>query len=202
MRSIMIRSVEQATSERTGTMRFAVVFLVGLVAVTLAGCDSGSVTPPSGTLSPSVATTEPFAPAPSPPSRKLQASARSAATQFYNLYLSEQFAASWDLLAPAAKHQIRQETWIKVHSACASDSAKRTGTVKSVTVFGHAAIVTMAITGATSTTRTIEAVFNYADGGWGYSPGDLGVYKHGSVAADVAAARAVGFCAGWKNSML
>jgi hypothetical protein len=35
----------------------------------------------------------------------------------------------------------------------------------------------------------------YAGGHWGFSPRDLGLYRHGSVSADVAAAKAVGGCA-------
>ena len=184
-------------------MRFANVLLVGLVAAALVGCDNSHVaTSPSSSGPPQAAKTEPMATPPSPPSRKMQASARTAAAQFYRLYLSGQFAASWHLLAPTAKHQIRQSTWIQVHNGCLSGNTGKTGVTKSVTVFGHAAFVAEAITGATSTPRTIEAIFNYTDGLWGYSPDDLGIYKHRSVSADIAAARAAGYCEGWKNSTL
>ena len=87
-------------------------------------------------------------------------------------------------------------------SGCLSDNAETSGAIKSVTVFGNAAIVTEAITGATSTHHTVESVFNYAHGRWGYSPGDISIYHHGSVAADIAAAKAAGFCAGRNGSML
>jgi hypothetical protein len=67
-----------------------------------------------------------------------------------------------------------------------------------VTAFGSAAIITEAVAGATSTPGTTEDVFSYAGGQWGYSPGVLAIYRHGSIAADVAAAQAAGFCTGWK----
>ena len=85
-------------------MRFANVLLVGLVAAALVGCNNSHVaTSSSSSGPPQAAKTEPMAAPPSPPGRKMQASARTAAAQFYSLYLSGQFAASWDLLAPTAK---------------------------------------------------------------------------------------------------
>ena len=183
-------------------MRFTNVFLVGLVVAALVGCDSHVATSPASSGPPVAVKTETMAPPPSPPSRKMQTNARKAAAQFYSLYLSGQFAASWDLLAPAAKRQIRRSTWVEVHNGCLLDNTGKTGVVKSVTVFGHAAFVAEAITAGSSTPRTIEAVFDYTDDLWGYSPGDLGIYKHGSVSADIAAAKALGYCVGWKNSML
>lgn len=183
-------------------MRFAKVLLVGSVVVALAGCDGHSATPASSSPSPNAAQTEPEAAPPSPTSPKMQASARTAAEQFYGFYLSGEFASSWELLAPAAKRQIPRNTWVKIHSGCSPDNAGTSGTIKSVTVFGNAAIVSEVITGATSTPHTVEAVFNYANGRWGYSPSDMSVYQHGSVSADVAAARAAGYCAGRNGSML
>ena len=79
-----------------------------------------------------------------------------------------------------------------------SAGAGKSRIIKAVTVFGSAAIVTEAIAGAASKLGTAEDVFNYANGHWSYSPGDLSIYHHGSVAADVAAAKAAGFCTGWK----
>ena len=70
--------------------------------------------------------------------------------------------------------------------------------IKAMTVFGDAAIVTEAITGAPSQLGTAEDVFSYANGHWSYSPQDLSIYLHGSVTADIAAAKAAGFCTSWK----
>ena len=67
-----------------------------------------------------------------------------------------------------------------------------------MTVFGDAAIVTEAVAGTALKPGTAEDVFNYADGHWRYSPADLSIYRHGSVTADIAAAKAAGFCTSWK----
>jgi hypothetical protein len=37
-------------------------------------------------------------------------------------------------------------------------------------------------------------VFNYAGGHWRYSPQAPGIYRHRSVTADIAAAKAAGLC--------
>lgn len=127
-----------------------------------------------------------------------KSSARDAAAQYYSLYSASQFAASWDLLAPAAKHQVAKAVWVSVHQGCPSAGGGKARVIKFVTVFGNAAIVTQGVAGAT-TRREIEDVFNYVNGRWGYSPADLSIYHHGSVAADIAAAKAAGFCAAWKD---
>ena len=67
-----------------------------------------------------------------------------------------------------------------------------------MTLFGNTAIVTETITGASAKQRRNAVVFSYAHAHWGYSPGDPGIYQHGSVVASVAAAKAAGFCTGWK----
>lgn len=70
------------------------------------------------------------------------------------------------------------------------------GTVKAVTVFGNAAIVTE--TTSATPAQTADVVFNYVAGQWSYSPPNPSVYDYPSVAADVAAAKADGLCGGWK----
>ena len=42
--------------------------------------------------------------------------------------------------------------------------------------------------------RAVEDVFNYTGGRWRYSPQAPGIYRHGSVTADIAAAKAAGLC--------
>jgi hypothetical protein len=206
--------------------------LTGLLAIgafSLAGCDShssassaavqpggsaagqpgSSATGSAGTSSVTptgrasgAARTGPMAPPPSPASPEKRASARTAAQRFYGAYLAGQFAASWDLLAPAAKRQIPRGTWVGVHEGCLSARGARAGVIKTMTVFGNAAIVTEAITGASSNEGTVRAVFNYSGGRWGFSPGNLSIYHHGSVSADIEAARAAGFCSGRNHSVL
>jgi hypothetical protein len=188
-------------SERTTiTMRLSKGLLFGLAAAGLVGCSG----PASGSLSPSPsapaqATTAPAAAPVTPADRALQASARVAAMQFSGLYSARKFAASWDLLSPAAKHQVPWATWMGVHEGCPSAGAGQAGVIKSVTVFGDAAIVTETSAGAVPGHATAEYVFNDVDGHWLYTPDDVSIYDHGSVAADVAAAKAAGFCGSWKG---
>jgi hypothetical protein len=179
-------------------MRFGKVFLAGALVVVAAGCSGHQ----AGDLSPGATQSRPYAPPPSSASPQMAASARKAANQFSSVYLSRRFAASWDLLDPAAKKLISRDTWIRVHDGCRGETAGSTGVIKSVTVFGNAAIVTEAITKATLQSRTIEAVFNYLHGRWGYSPSDLSIYQHGSISADIAAARTAGYCTGQNKPLL
>lgn len=182
-------------------MHLAKALLAGLVTTGLLGCDGHSSAAPPGGPSPLATKTTPATTAPSPASRKMKADARTTAERFYHLYLGRQFASSWELLAPAAKREIPKHTWVRVHEGCLRAVTTESGTIKSVTVFGNAAIVTEKVVG-TSRSSTVRAVFNYAAGHWGYSPSDLGIYHHGSVSADIAAAKAAGFCTGRNRSVL
>lgn len=179
-------------------MRLLKGLTAGLAAVGLAGCTGVtpqlSVGTTPGSTSPAVVTST--APAPAPVSPQVRDGARAAAAQFYGLYSASQFAASWNLLSAATKRQVPENTWVAVHGACPSAGAGKSRTIKDVTVFGTAAIVSEAITG--SPRDTLRDVFSYANSHWNYSPADLSIYLHGSVSADVAAAKAAGLCAGWK----
>jgi hypothetical protein len=172
-------------------MRLLKGLVGGLLAVGLVGCSGGGSSGPSA---PSAVTTT--APGAAPVSLQMRAGARAAAADFYRLYSASRFAAFWNLLSPATKRQISRHAWVSVHDACPSAEARKPRTIKAMTVFGNAAIVTEAIAGAWP--ATAGDVFNYANGNWSYSPGDLSIYHHRSVAADIAAAKAAGFCTGWK----
>lgn len=172
-----------------------------LAAVSLAGCtglasQSAAGTTSVSTLAPAVITST--AAAASPVSTTMQAGAHTTAAQFYSLYSANQFAAAWRLLSPAAKNQVPQSVWVSVHQACPGTAAGKSRVIKAVTAFGSAAIVTEAIAGSAAAPGTAEDVFNYVNGQWRYSPGEVSIYRHGSTAADVAAAKSAGFCTGWK----
>ena len=187
---------ESITSERTvTTMRFPKGILVGLVAAGLVGCSGTASGPPSVGTTPTARSTASSVP---PASPWMKAGARAAAEQFYGLYSASQFAAFWNLLAPATKRQVPRRVWVSVHDACPSAGAGKHRTIKAMTVFGDAAIVTESITGVPSQLVTVEDVFSYANGHWSYSPQDLNIYLHGSVTADIAAAKTAGFCTSWK----
>ena len=114
------------------------------------------------------------------------------------MYFASRFAASWDLLAPDAQRRVPKNVWIKVHEGCPAATLGVTRVIKAVTVFGSTAIVTETITGAHSKRNTIGYVFYYVDGHWGYSPLYPGIYHRGSIAADIAAAKAAGLCSSSK----
>lgn len=181
-------------------MRFMKGIAASLAAVGLAGCAIGgssrpSVPGPSATSPRVVIST---APAVVPASPQTRSRARTAAAQVYRLYSASQFAAFWRLLSPAVRHQVSRRVWVRVHDACPSAGAGKSRVIKAVTVFGGAAIITEKIPAAAVKAGTNEDVFDYAHGRWSYSPVNLSIYHHGSVAADVAAAKAAGLCTGWR----
>jgi hypothetical protein len=173
-------------------MRFPKGLLVGVAAVGLVGCSGGSSGPPAPATS-AITATASSAPSASP---QVKASARAAATHFYGLYAASRYAAFWDLLAPATRRELPRSVWVGVHAACSSGGAGKSRVIKAVTVFGNAAIVSEAIAGIPP--ETGEDVFTYADGRWRYSPQNPGIYRHGSVTSDIAAAKAAGLCTSWK----
>ena len=181
-------------------MRLWKGLLVGVVAVGLAGCTNSASTPSAAGQSPTAAETVRSAAAQvtSLPAGAKD-DARAAAAQFDSAYLSGRFAASWYLLAPGARRQIPKKVWVGVHDGCPAATPGVTRVIKSVTVFGDTAIVTETIRGAQSRRNTAGYVFYYTGGHWGYSPVYPGIYHHGSISADIAAAKAAGLCADWKT---
>lgn len=166
----------------------AALAAVGLAS--LAGCSGGG----SASTPPVNSTPKVIATASSVPSATAsqKASARAAAKRFYGLYATSDYATLWTMLAPATRHQVPRKAWIGVHQACSAASAGKSRVIKGVTVFGNAAIVAETVSGVTL--RTAEDVFNYTGGHWRYSPQAPGIYRHRSVTADIAAAKAAGLC--------
>jgi hypothetical protein len=124
------------------------------------------------------------------------AGARAAAAHFYSLYEASRFAEAWDLLAPSARHHIPRNIWTKVHTGCLpARGGAQARVIGSVTVFGHTAIISQRLAGVHGTHHAARDIFSYGRSGWAYSPDDLAVYQHESVAADIAAAKAAGLCA-------
>jgi hypothetical protein len=176
-------------------MRFTKVSLAGLVVAGVAGCTNSASTPPASSAASHAAVAAQTAPA----EPNAQAGARTATLRFDRQYLAGHYAAVWDLLVPAVRRQIPRGLWVKVHQGCQSTATTAARTVKTVTVFGNAAIVTETVTAGRPEHRRGEEVFSYVKGRWGYSPNDMSIYHRGSAAADIAAARAAGLCASWKS---
>jgi len=176
--------------------------VVGLLAVGLVGC-SGSApaqapypgsAPPSSSSVPAPAETLSTAAQTGPAEPETKAGAREAAAKFYRLYSASQFAASWELLSTATQRAVPRTVWVSVHAGCPAADVGKGRVIRSVLVFGNAAIVTETVAGAGSRLGKAHDVFNYTDGHWGYAPNDLSIYHHGSVTADIAAAKVQGFC--------
>jgi hypothetical protein len=188
---------------RPATVRYALGLLTSVAAVGLVGCSN----PAAGFSAPGIAAnpapagtagdSAPAAPA-GPAEPKTRAGARAALVRYERLYLAGRFVAAWDLLTPAVKQEISRNLWVGVHDNCPSAKAGR-ARIRAVTIFGDTAIVTETHPGVPAKRGRNAVVLNYADAHWGYSPGDPGIYQHGSVAANVAAAKAAGFCTGWKD---
>jgi hypothetical protein len=178
--------------------------LAGLAAIGVAGCSataSGPATsgPTAGSPPVSPASATPRARPASLPGAKTKAGARAAAARFDRLQVASQYAASWDLLTPTARRLVPRDVWVGVHEGCPAARPAGHRTLGRVTVFGTVAIVAERIPGTRPGRGKGENVFAYANGNWGYSPNDLSIYQHGSVAADIAAAKAAGLCASWKG---
>jgi hypothetical protein len=128
--------------------------------------------------------------------------AETAATQFYSLYTANNATAAWGMLIASAKRQVSEQVWTKVHQGCSITGAGTARSIKSVVVFGSAAIVTEEFAGSLSSLGEASDVFSYANGRWTYSPQDMSIYLHGSVSADIVAAKSAGYCGGTKISPL
>ena len=201
--SAAVRRVKLVRERTAATMRFSKVLPASLAAVGLIGCSNAAGLSDSGSAASSApgssAKAQPAAAQAGPAEPHAKSGARAAAVRFDGLYLAGHLAASWDQLVPEVKRQIPLRLWIRVHHACHPASTADTRVIKAVTVFGNAAIVTEAISTGRPRNRTVEEVFSYVNGRWGFSPGDLSIYHHRSAFTDVAAARNAGYCATWKT---
>ena len=179
-------------------MHLLKVSATGFIALGLLGCGGPRAHSllPRDTTDTTVVTSS--APPAAPVNPTMQAGARAAAARFYGLYSASQFAALWNLLSPDARREVPKGVWVSVHSACPGVAAGKSRIIKAVTAFGDAAIITEAVTGAVSNPDTAEDLFSYVGGQWGYSPSEVSIYRHESIAADIAAAKTTGYCTGWK----
>ena len=117
------------------------------------------------------------------------AAVRTDAADYLSLASAGQFAITYQMLSASARRSITQQAWVAVHQTCAGTSYK----IKHLAVAGKTATVTVGLTWGHR--GTLTETLSYTAGSWGISPRDLGLYRHGSVAADVAAVKAQGGCA-------
>lgn len=166
--------------------------LIAAAVLAAAACSSGTSTTPVTT------TTAPASPAtPASVAQPETASAaRSVAEQYFGLYSASQFAAAYGLLAPTAQRAVSRATWVAVHQGCPSQAAGLAYQVKDTTLTGNTAIVTVSLAGAAASIGSESDALTYSSGRWGLVPNNLSYYRHGTVKADIAAAKAAGYCAG------
>ena len=124
------------------------------------------------------------------------AGVRAGAQQFYALYSASQWAAAWAYLAPAAQSVVSAATWTAVHNGCPGPTVGLARVIKSVTFAGTTAVVSETVAGSLGNLATVSDAWTYSGGRWGLSlpASSLSFYKHGSVSADIAAAKAAGEC--------
>ncbi len=82
-----------------------------------------------------------------------------------------------------------------MHRGCPSQAAGLAYNVKDTTLTGSTAVVTVSLAGAAASIGSESESLTYSAGRWGFVPNDLSSYEHGSVKADIAAAKAAGYCA-------
>ena len=167
----------------------------GIAAATLAGAAACASSTSSAPPAAATATSAAASPSASPAQPQTAAGAKSVAQQYFGLYSAGQFATSWALLAPSAHKAVPEAVWVAVHQGCPSPSAGLAYDVKNVTLTGGTAVVTVTLAGVASRLASGSEAFTYSGGRWGYAPSDLSLYEHGSVKADIAAAKAAGDCA-------
>ena len=124
------------------------------------------------------------------------AGVRAAAQQFYALYSAGQWGAAWAYLAPAAQSAVSVATWTAVHNGCPGPTVGLARVIKSVTFAGTTAVVSETVAGSLGNLATVSDAWTYSGGRWGFSlpASSMSFYKHGSVSADIAAAKAAGEC--------
>ena len=120
---------------------------------------------------------------------------RADADDYLTLYTAGQFAIIYQMLSAPVRQAIDQQAWVAVHRGCLGAAGGMTYKIRHIAVAGKTAVVTVALTGGSTKPENATETLVYANGHWGFSPRDLALYRHGSVSADVAAAKAAGGCA-------
>lgn len=176
--------------------RLACVSVTAAALIATAACSSAPAAPTTNAATTAAAPSSATTSSPSAAARPESAAAAAAvAKQYFGLYSAGQFALSWTLLAPSAKRAVSQATWVAVHRGCPSQAAGLAYNIKDTTVTGSTAVVTVTLAGAAASLASESESLTYSAGRWGFVPNDLSYYTYGSVKADIAAAKAAGYCA-------
>ena len=172
-----------------GTVPAAVAAGLALAACSTAGSgSSGGPSAPAGSGSPGAHASAPVEP-------DTAAAVRADADDYLTLYTAGQFAIIYQMLSAPARQAISEQAWVAVHRGCPGAAGGMSYRIRHVAVTGKTAMVAVALTAGAAKPENATETLVYAGGHWGFAPRDLGLYRHGSVPADVAAARAAGGCA-------
>ena len=172
-----------------GTVPAAVAAGLALAACSTASSgNSGGPSAPASSASPGAHASAPVEP-------DTAAAARADADDYLTLYTAGQFAIIYQMLSAPVRQSISEQAWVAVHRGCPGATGGLSYRIRHVAVTGKTAVVAVALTGGAAKPESATETLVYAGGHWGFSPRDLGLYRHGSVPADVAAAKAEGGCA-------
>ena len=160
----------------------------------LAACSTASSGASAGPSAPSSGSS-PGAHASAPVEPDTAAAVRADADDYLTLYTAGQFAIIYQMLSAPARQAIDEQAWVAVHRGCPGATSGMSYTIRHVAVTGKTAVVRVALDGGAAKPESATETLVYDGGHWGFAPRDLGLYRHGSVPADVAAARAAGGCA-------
>lgn len=169
--------------------------LVAAVVIAAAACSNGTSMTSAGTATAVATTPESSKATTSPAQPETAAAARSVAEQYFGLYSASQFTASYGLLAPSVQKAVSETTWVAVHQGCPAQSAGLAYNVDKATLTGNTAIVAVSLAGVAAGLGSESQALTYSAGRWGLVPNHLSLYEHHSVKADIAAAKAAGYCA-------
>jgi len=174
------------------------VALIAAFTAAIAACSSSPSALPSATTASAAAVTSQQA-APASPSAQPQTEAalRADATTYYALVAASQWPQAWAMLTPASQQAVPESLYVAVHQGCPSASAGMARVIKSVVMAGDTAVVTETVAGALGSVVGSQAdAWAYAGGRWGFvePPSSTAIFSHGSAGADIAAAKAAGYC--------
>jgi hypothetical protein len=186
--------IGQSTRKDTMRHRLVAVGITTAALIATVACSSSAPAAPP-TRAAAATTTAAASTSSAAAQPETAATATAVAKQYFGLYSAGQFALSWTLLAPSAKRHVSQATWVAVHQGCPSQAAGLAYDIKDTTLTGSTAVVTVTLAGAAASLASESESLTYSDGRWGFVPNDLSYYEHGSVRADIAVAKAAGYCA-------
>jgi hypothetical protein len=127
------------------------------------------------------------------------AGARAAAGRLLGYYAAGQFGQAWAMLEPATQEQVPRATWTGFYDQCSAVTGVRYHISDAVLSGEYGAKVVAVVAVSTRADALppgypLTLSFGYDGTRWRYQPNSTAIWTHGSVAADLAAARAAGVC--------